>query len=230
MNFLLTQNFDCSYLPGKQERLAVLAPDTPGLQHSYELLIEAGFRRGGENLYRPLCENCNACQSIRLPVAQFKPSRSQKRILKRNQDIQLKVSESVQDNYYPLYERYIRQKHADGAMFPPSEEQFQGMTAPSWGRSLYLELWLEEQLVAVAITDPLADALSAIYTFYDPDFQQRSLGILAILRQIEYCQQNDIQWLYLGYQVDECTKMNYKTQFLPYQRRIGNQWYEFTKK
>ena len=112
-------------------------------------------------------------------------------------------------------------------MYPSSVEQYDGFLFCEWLDTLFINLWHEDKLVAVAVTDVLPNALSAIYTFFDPDYEHYSLGSFSLLNQIEACKTLNKDYLYLGYQIDGCQKMNYKTKFKPYQRLIRAQWTNF---
>ena len=190
----------------------------------YEALLSAGFRRSGSDIYRPYCQACQACCSLRLSVSEFTPTRSQKRIQLKNQDLQIILSTQDQPEYYDLFARYIHERHADGSMYPPSRNQYDNFLLCSWLNPYFIELRHNNQLLAVAITDPLPGSLSAMYTFYDAHHEHRSLGSLAIMTQIELARKMGKKWLYLGYQVDGCKKMNYKKNFHPYQLLIDHQW------
>lgn len=229
MKFGLTQQFSCSYLADEDEQLLVFVDDNDAIATSYSQLIDSGFRRSGEQIYRPHCPNCNACQSVRVLVQRFVPSKSQKRVLKRNSDIEIKISSENKESYYPLYESYINQRHADGSMFPASVEQYQGFIRCKWITPLFLEFYLQHELIAVAVTDEVSSGLSALYTFFRPDMTERSIGTFAILSQIQHALSLNKKYLYLGYQVDACAKMNYKIKFLPYERFFANKWHQFTK-
>lgn len=226
MKFGITQEFQCSYLPEHNERLLVYAENTANTE-SYEALIHAGFRRSGEQIYRPHCINCQACQSIRLPVEQFKPSRSQKRLLNKNKDLRVELSQTNKDSYYDIYEAYINLRHQDGSMYPATRAQYDGFLPSSWLEQYYMEFWLEDRLIGIAVTDTLKLSLSALYTFFLPEYENRSLGTWAILQQIELARGLNKPYLYLGYQIDDCRKMNYKSNFKPNERFINNRWYLF---
>jgi len=222
--FGISKEFPCSYLPNKQERLLISVEPQLNNTEGYSWLMSQGFRRSGDQTYRPHCVNCNACQSIRIPVAYFKPSKSQKRLLKKNQHFTLNISTQQQDNYYPLYQQYINAIHKNGAMYPPNEEQYQSFLTCIITKQYFIETWDNETLICVAVTDKLSDALSAVYTFYHPNYKKYALGVYSILKQIEFSQQLSKEFLYLGYQIDECKKMNYKNKYFPYQILKDNQW------
>ncbi|WP_293746950.1 arginyltransferase [uncultured Paraglaciecola sp.] len=230
MKFGITPPFTCSYLPEQDEQLLVFISDTQPTLLEYDLLIGAGFRRSGTQIYRPHCGSCNACESIRLPVDLFVPSKSQKRIMKRNQDLTIRISHDDKPEYYPLYESYINQRHDDGSMYPATLEQYQGFILSPWNNALFIEILENEQLIGVAVTDNLVASLSALYTFFKPKEQQRSLGTFAILQQIELAKSLNKPFLYLGYQIDTCQKMSYKQNFLPHERFFDDKWQLITKK
>ncbi len=220
----LTPEHGCSYLPDEAEQLMVLLDDKHRNPVGYENLLVAGFRRSGNDLYRPHCQGCSACHSLRIPVQQFTASRSQKRIQHNNRDIRLVLSTQDKPEYYDLFARYIHERHYDGSMFPATRNQYDGFLLCDWLTPYFLEFRLNQQLLALAITDPLPHSLSAMYTFFDPAFAERSLGTLAILTQLELAQRMNRQWLYLGYQVDTCRKMKYKTKFHPHELLCGHEW------
>jgi len=220
----LTPEHGCSYLPDEAEQLMVLLDDKHRNPVGYENLLVAGFRRSGNDLYRPHCQGCSACHSLRIPVRQFTASRSQKRIQHNNRDIRLVLSTQDKPEYYDLFARYIHERHHDGSMFPATRNQYDGFLLCDWLTPYFLEFRVNQQLLALAITDPLPHSLSAMYTFFDPAFADRSLGTLAILTQLELAQRMNRQWLYLGYQVDACRKMKYKTKFHPHELLCGHEW------
>jgi arginyl-tRNA--protein-N-Asp/Glu arginylyltransferase len=240
MKFGITTPFTCSYLPEQDERLLVFMSETQPTLNEYDFLIGAGFRRSGTQVYRPHCGSCNACESIRLPVDLFTASKSQKRIIKRNQDLTIRISHDNKPEYYPLYESYINQRHADGSMYPASLEQYQGFVLSPWNNALFIELYAtdehatdvheNEELIGVAVTDNLVSSLSALYTFFKPEEQHRSIGTFAILQQIELAKSLNKPFLYLGYQIDTCQKMSYKQNFLPHERFFDDKWQLITKK
>jgi arginyl-tRNA--protein-N-Asp/Glu arginylyltransferase len=160
VKFGVTKPFACSYLPDREEQLLVYIPEHEQHAKSYSTLIQAGFRRSGDQIYRPHCAQCHKCESIRVQVAQFKASKSQKRILNKNADITCQMVEhgsdyflAQRDNYYALYSEYITQRHQDGSMYPPQENQFTDFIHSQWQAPLLLEAKLGDEVIAVAVTD-----------------------------------------------------------------------------
>lgn len=230
----ITKTFPCSYLPDEEERLLIAVDDRLQNKHSYSVLMMEGFRRSGEQSYRPYCPNCEACQSIRILVNDFNPSKSQKRSLKRNKDFIIKQSNQLKDSYYPLYEHYINTCHQDGSMYPATFDQFKSFLSCTLTEQIFIETWHEvngnQQLICLAVTDVLSNGLSAVYTFYHPDYKANGLGIFSILTQLKICQQQALPYLYLGYQIDDCQKMNYKNRYFPFERFIDGHWSQVDKK
>ncbi|WP_440053112.1 arginyltransferase [Pseudoalteromonas sp. T1lg65] len=221
----LSQQFSCSYLPEQQEQLLVILDPNCYTPERFEQLLALGFRRSGDQIYRPHCPSCSACQSIRVLAKQFTPSRSQKR--KRNKlkhGYHVIVSHDERPEYYPLYEKYITQRHSDGSMYPPNKLQYESFLFCRWMSIVFIELWHRDKLIAVAVTDDMPHSLSAIYTFFDPDYESLSLGSIMILAQIEHATKHDKHYVYLGYQIDSCQKMRYKTQFTPAERLVKDTW------
>jgi leucyl-tRNA---protein transferase len=216
LKFYATQPHACSYLPGEQATTLFLDPSQPMDVQVYADLSEMGFRRSGDHLYRPHCLKCDACTPARIPVARFLPNRQQKRIFKRNADLQVEaVKPAFSEENFDLYQRYIEQRHADGDMYPPSRDQFSTFLVRDLAFSRFYEFRLDGRLLAVAVTDVLPNGLSAVYTFYDPDEERRSLGRYAILWQIAEARRLELDALYLGYWIKNCKKMNYKTEYRP---------------
>lgn len=234
MKFGITQAFTCSYLPERDEQLLVYAEQSHQQSLRYGQLIQVGFRRSGEQIYRPHCPECNACQSIRIPVAEFVPSRSQKRILKRNAHLRTQMVTKPSQQYYPLYEQYICARHKEGSMYPPNQTQFEHFVLCEWKDPGFIEAYDGDKLVAVAVTDIIDNgashrALSALYTFFDPDYAGASLGTWMIMMQARHAEMQNREYLYLGYFVAGCQKMSYKRQFFPYEQFNGSKWQRFCK-
>ncbi|MBT7335330.1 MAG: arginyltransferase [Gammaproteobacteria bacterium] len=229
LKFLLTPAHVCSYLDRNQAQTLFFDPREPVTPAIYQSLADQGFRRSGGHLYRPHCGDCNACVPTRLPVSEFVPKRSQKRVLKKNLDIQVRLEEAqFSPRHYNLYERYISLRHKDGDMYPASEDQYRSFLLSPWSNSLFLSLYHEEKLLSVAVTDKQARGLSAIYTFFEPTQESRSLGVLSLLKQIELCREMALPYLYLGYWIKDCQKMSYKIQYRPTELFIENRWVRMT--
>lgn len=215
----------CSYLPDQQATTLFIDPAARIDALVYGQLSEMGFRRSGPHLYRPHCAHCNACVPARVPVDIFQPNRQQRRIWARNQDLRVVDRTSIDgDEFYQLYARYIEGRHRDGDMYPPSRQQFDSFLTREWEITRYFCFYDGSRLVAVAVVDVMQNGLSAIYTFYDPDLSQRSLGVYAVLWQIEQAKTRKLPHLYLGYWIKECRKMSYKISYRPIELLISGKW------
>ena len=222
-----TYPHSCSYLA--EQEATTLFVDTRTSMNSdlYSQLSGMGFRRSGAHLYRPNCSSCRACIPARVEVHKFQPRRSQKRAWKQNADILIEEIDHIDDDhYYRLYSRYIEARHRDGDMYPPTREQYQSFLSTEWGVTHFYQLLLDGRLIGVAVADRLNDGLTAIYTFFEPELQSRSIGTFAVLWQIEATRAMGLDYLYLGYWIKECQKMAYKVQFRPLELYINGQWVE----
>ncbi|GAB2569434.1 arginyltransferase [Dyella jejuensis] len=215
----------CGYFAGRTAQNLVIDPAAPQLDRLYGAALDHGFRRAGGHLYFPHCPSCHACTPCRIDVANFTPDRSQRRCLKRNAD--LVVSERMagyNSERHALYSRYLRTRHPGGGMDEAEASDFRRFLTAPWSPTVFIELHLGERLLAVAVTDVCATGISAVYTFYDPDEQERGLGTFAILQQIELARRRDIPWVYLGFWIEGHPKMDYKRRFRPLQVRTAKGW------
>lgn len=215
----------CSYKEDETAATVFVDPELTITQHLNSRLSELGYRRSGAHIYRPDCEHCRACISCRLPVAQFKRSKRLQRIWNRNMDVRVEeCSELSGDEAYFLYQEYIEKRHSDGDMYPATPEQFDAFIRSSTEGCQYFCFYLEEKLIAVGVSDVLDAGLSAVYTFFDPGLTKRSLGNFVILWQIEQVRALGLDYLYLGYWIKDCAKMEYKSRFRPLEMLIEGSW------
>ncbi len=227
LHLFRTPSETCGYLPHLHETLLVVDPRQKINAQLYGLLMSQGFRRSGKHIYRPGCSACRACISCRIPVTAFTPNRSQRRVMKINRDLRIiEAAPKITPEIYALYKRYIASRHSDSDMWPTSREQFDAFLFKPHRLTRQLEFRLEERLLAVALMDIMKNATSAIYTFFDPDYKARSLGSYCILKQISMTRARGLDFLYLGYWIRDCQKMNYKTNYLPTQLLINGKWVE----
>lgn len=225
LGFFTTPPHDCGYLPGLRAVTLFVDPRMRPDTAAYSLLSQHGFRRSGGHLYRPKCPNCEACIPIRVPVADFKPRRAQRRNLRMNADITVTPREPVYDPlHFELYHRYLTSRHKGGGMENPDPDSYMDFLSTSWATTTFYEFRRGTELFAVAVVDHLDDALSAVYTFFDPAHPQRGLGRYAILKEIELARAMGLKWLYLGYWIAQCRKMSYKTEFMPHQYYRDGAW------
>jgi len=224
-----SQAHDCSYLSGRQAVSLFADPNVMMTMAIYNQLVEHGFRRSGENVYAPSCPNCTECKPVRIPVAAFKPNRAQRRILKRNQDIRVTcLPAAFNDEHYELYQHYMSTRHAGSSMENPSKTSYMSFLSSAWSDTYFYEFRDKNNLVAITVADKLNHGLSAVYTFFDPEYHRLSPGSYAILWLIKEACSLQLSWLYLGYWIEGCQKMHYKAQYQPAELLRNNQWTPFT--
>ena len=217
----------CAYLPDRQSTSAFANPHMDMDMETYNDLIQLGFRRSGGYLYRPHCNHCQACVSLRIPVSRYVFSRNDKRTLRKNQDLTLHQMEGkFVEEHFDLYRRYINHRHTGGSMENPSRADYHRFLICDWTDTSFIEFRQDRKLLAVAVTDTTTSGLSAVYTFFDPDQQARSPGHFAILKQIELTRENELPFLYLGYWIKDCDKMRYKSRYKPAEGFIQDSWVE----
>jgi len=220
-----TSPHPCSYKDSEQAATVFVDPDLVIDKALNSKLSDLGYRRSGAHLYRPDCDFCQACISCRVPVAEFQFNRSQRRILRRNESLRMVEKSDLTDEIaYDLYQRYINQRHLDGDMFPASLEQYEAFIKTKMVDTRFFLFYEQDELLAVSVVDFLEQGLSAVYTFFDPDQSQRSLGNFAILWQIKKCQELGLPYLFLGYWIKGCGKMEYKSKFRPLEMLINGRW------
>ena len=216
---------ECSYLADREAVNVYADPHHPHPRAVYNQLIQRGFRRSGEYVYRPGCQGCTACVPVRIRCAEFAPRRTDRRNLARNAELVVDYRPArYTDEYFALYRRYLDARHPGGGMDDPDPEDFERFLLNPWGETVFVEIRDARRVVGVAVTDVASDGLSAVYTFFDPDYRDRALGRFSILRQIELCRTMSYPFLYLGYWIDGCRKMQYKTEFRPQEHFDGHRW------
>ena len=218
----LTAAMPCPYLPGRQERKLFTHLTGRRASSLHHLLSENGFRRSQNLIYRPACEGCNACQSVRIVASEFKASSRYRRVLRHNDDVVIEVRPTTATSeQYDLFKRYLESRHAGGGMNQMSFVDYEYMVEDTPVQSVLVEYRLRDdplqRLIAVALTDVMPDGLSMVYSFYDPDLAHRSLGTFLILDHIAQVRSAGLRYVYLGYWVKDSPKMAYKAQFRPLQ-------------
>ncbi|MCP4076030.1 MAG: arginyltransferase [Gammaproteobacteria bacterium] len=227
LHFYASTPETCSYLPGRQSISAFANPHIDMDVETYNELIQFGFRRSGGYLYRPHCPNCEECISTRVVVNQYKFSRNDKRTLRKNNDLTIKLLEGkFTEEHFELYRRYINSRHIGGSMENPSRSDYHRFLICDWTDTSFIEFRKGKKLLAIAVTDTIDTGHSAVYTFFDPEETQRSLGHFAILKQIKLTIEDALPYLYLGYWIKGCDKMSYKSRYKPAEGFINDVWVE----
>jgi len=224
IQFYVTAPYACGYLPTKLAQSLIATPQHLVDSHQYSGLIKQGFRRSGKFVYRPHCENCNACTPVRLPVADFQSSRSQKRAYKQHQNLDARVSKLTFDEaHFELYKAYQIARH-EGNEQEETAEQYRNFLVQSNVDSLFISFTLDGALKIVSVIDIIEDGVSAVYTFYDSKDTKASYGTYSIMWLINWCKELQLPYLYLGYLIKDSRKMVYKKKFGPQEALIDGEW------
>ncbi|WP_292082600.1 MULTISPECIES: arginyltransferase [unclassified Brevundimonas] len=231
LRFFMTANAPCPYLPGQFERKVFAnLPFSDGADVN-DALTQAGFRRSQNIAYRPACEACAACVSVRIPVAEFVFSRSQRKILNRNADLSRDLVEAEATmEQFDLLRRYLTARHPGGGMSDMGWSDYVSMVEDTAVRTHLIEYRLPAtddgpgDLVGVCLTDLLHDGLSMVYSFFDPDLDRRSLGQFAIMDHLRQAAMVGLPFVYLGYWVQGSPKMDYKAKFRPMEALRPQGW------
>ena len=232
--FYLTAPSPCPYLAGKEERKVFTHLVGERASELNNILTQGGFRRSQSIAYRPACEGCRSCVSVRVVANEFEASRSMRRIVNRNSDLvgEMKIAVPTSEQY-SIFRAYLDSRHRDGGMADMTVLDYAMMVEDSHIETRVVEYRRREgdeagrqagDLIAVALTDVLGDGLSMVYSFFEPDEASRSLGTFMVLDHIERASQMGLAYVYLGYWVRGSRKMDYKSRFLPQERLTPDGW------
>jgi len=237
--FYLTAPSPCPYLPGKEERKVFTHLVGERASELNDVLTHGGFRRSQSIAYRPACEACRACVSVRVVVEDFRPNRSMNRAIERNSDIFSEMRAPVPTSeQYSVFRGYLDLRHRDGGMADMTVLDYAMMIEDSHVDTRIIEYRSKDAeapgsgrgggpLLGVALTDLLSDGLSMVYSFFDPDARARSIGTFMILDHISRARRLGLSYVYLGYWVKGSKKMDYKGRFLPQERLLPDGWTRF---
>ncbi len=238
-NFSLTVPAPCPYLPDRRERKIFTQLIGENAQSLNDALTQVGFRRSQNVVYKPACDGCDACVSVRIPVDGFRPVRWMRRILRTNADLDVRASGLAStDEQFHLLRRYLKSRHPDGGMAEMDLYDFMEMVEASPVDTFIVEYRMPStgeqprygDLVGACLTDMMSDGLSMVYSFYDPDQDRRSLGSYIILSHVELARRLRLPYVYLGYWIAGCRKMDYKARFRPLEMLTDDGWEPFPER
>jgi len=217
-------DYECPYLPNKKTRMYYRF--IPKATKEYVCaLIKRGWRRFGFSFFHPICNGCNECKSLRIDVENFKPSRSQKRAIKKNRDTKIIIEKpTITFEHIELYNKFHKFKSKkSGWKYYEIDLQtyYEEFVAGAHDYGKEILYFKDDRLIGVDLIDIIDDGISSIYFFYDPDFEKLSLGIYSLLVQIDIAKKMKLKWIYLGYWVDGCKSFAYKTNFKPFELLDG---------
>ena len=228
--FFVTAPTPCPYLPGRLERKIFTRLSGENAQALNDTLGRAGFRRSQGIAYKPACEGCTACQSVRIPVERFSPTRWMRRVSARNADLTVHTVPAIAtEEQFCLLQDYLHERHAGGGMADMDAFDFAAMIEDSPIETHVREFRLPDgRLIAACLTDVVGDGLSLVYSFFSPAFEARSLGSQIVLSAVAEARRAGLPHVYLGYWIDGCRKMSYKTRFAPLEILRDNAWRPMT--
>lgn len=225
-SFYATQPAPCPYLPGRVEQ-RIVTPFFAGDDAAFfDSLNQAGFRRSHGFLYRPACPGCQACISVRVPVASFAWTRRFRKVWHRNQDVTVtRRPARATDEQYALFKRYLDARHDDGGMARMTRTDYRELVENAPADTFIAEFRIGEELIAAALSDELPSGLSGVYKFFAPELTRRSLGSFVILWYIKEAVRCGLPFVYLGYWIERSRKMRYKAMFQPIEQLGASGWH-----
>ena len=223
--FYVTSPAPCPYLKGKIERRLVAELTDRDEISLHDTLSHVGFRRSHGIVYAPICPNCRSCLAIRTLALDFKPSGSQRRVLRINKDVSFSEKPPVATHeQYELFSKYQESRHSGGDMSTMDYYDYQALIEETSVNTFILEYRILDVLVGACVVDQMGDGLSAVYSFFDPLYRSKSLGTHIVLNLILIAKQRNLPYVYLGYWVNGSRKMSYKEKFQPLEYYDGKGW------
>lgn len=213
-------NGECPYLEGK-EWISYLIQSRQLDPYTYENLLNQGFRRSGSIFYKNNCQDCTECVSLRVHIGDFSPSKSQRRLLKKNEDLVIsKIPSAFDEEAFALYVKFTSERYNN----PGSEEEFRNFLSNAAFNTWMMRYELDGKLIGIGWVDILVNSISSVYFAFDPDYKDRSLGTFSVLKELELCKNLSLDYLHLGFWVQDCQAMSYKNRFRPYELLVQGNW------
>lgn len=220
----------CAYVQGERARLPHRYPLEPVSAEAFDDLLAAGDRRAGVLLYRPACHPCQACEAIRVPVAIHQPTRSQRRVLRRNEgEIVAEITRpEVTPRHVELFNRHKEERGLSRREGQATADEYRAFLVDTCVETREVRYLRDGRIVAVSILDFGARSVSSVYHYFDPDEADRSLGVYSVLKEIQLTRELGLDWYYLGLYVASCRALRYKAGYFPHERLLDGAWHRFT--
>jgi arginyl-tRNA--protein-N-Asp/Glu arginylyltransferase len=222
---------ECPYLAGQVARLPLRMPIGIVPPEAFDRVLEEGERRSGRMFYRTQCPACSACEPLRVPVARFEPTASQRRVWKRNEGV-VRVEVGKAELSWERLNLYNAHKQERGLATrdePLGAQGYRNWLVDTCTDTREVRYFVDRKLVAVSIVDFGRRSASSVYHYFDPAESRRSLGTYSVLKELALCAEAGLEWYYLGFYVEDCRHLSYKAGYWPHQRRVGGAWQEFTR-
>ncbi|MFM2247766.1 MAG: hypothetical protein RL071_3841 [Pseudomonadota bacterium] len=218
----------CPYLPGRMARMPLRLQLRPLQPAAFDELLAQGDRRVGQMLYRTACGSCAACEPLRLPVAAFAPTRSQRRALQKNRDVVVEAGPATYTaEKLALYNRHKRERGLSHSDEPMTRSSYEGWFLSTCVTTVEMRYLVDGRLIGVGILDLGEQDASSVYFYFDPDEAPRSLGVFSALMELAWLRSRGGRYLYMGLWVEDCRHLYYKAGYAPHERRIGGEWQRF---
>jgi arginine-tRNA-protein transferase len=220
----------CPYRDGQQARLPLRLPVGPLSAEQFDECLAAGDRRSGRMLYRTRCPACSSCEPLRVPIAAFVPSKSQRRAWKRNiSEVTVRMGPPRTDEArLTMFNRHKLERGLSASGEPLTELAYRSWLVDTCVDTREFSYWLGDRLIAISVVDCGAQSVSSVYHYFDPDESWRSMGVFSALAELAWAGESGFVWYYLGFYVSDCAHLRYKADYLPHERRVAGIWTRFS--
>jgi arginyl-tRNA--protein-N-Asp/Glu arginylyltransferase len=216
----------CPYLPGEVARLPLRWQLRPLNAEELDRSLALGERRVGRMLYRPTCPTCRACEPLRVPVREFQPTKSQRRVLRKNEDLRVEIGPATfSEERLHLYNRHKQERGLGRDERLMTRRGYEGWFIQSCTPTVEMRYYAADRLIGLGILDVGAEDASSVYFYFDPDESKRSLGVFSVMAEIHWMRSRGGRYHYLGLYVAACSHLVYKASYYPHERLIGDRWH-----